>query len=556
MSLLNTNINDNTSKEGWKILKSPINKILFIIICILILLIILINPILNIVAKPKILNSLKSRKNLNVNAGYAGYNVFTQNFSIDNIRISMKDSASGDSADFYIPYFQMSNLKLLKLIVGSGLSFNEMIFNHPHLFVKRTFKNNKKELKKNENKDPDNSAFLNILPERLKPLTFRQISINFLTLSQIINDKEYNDSVKKILITAEDVKIDSSVIQDSLSLKYASGLNILIEDLSYHFKDDYLIKLGNLKASSSDSTFILKDITYKPYISDSAFFSHRKYSSDRYKIRAPFISLKGINFNKLIWRNSYLFRYIDARDLNISICTNKEAPPDTNSIPKMPNEIMRSAKKKISIKDVRLKNWTIHIRARHPYVKKYSDVTFTKVSGEIKNVSNTPKEQSEKNPCKLDISGSLYGLAKLSIKMNLPLLSQNLSFDYKGELNSMSALPINNQIKPADHVKLKSGEIESINFSVHVLRSAADVYVKPIYKNLKIEKLKENSEEGGVANKAGSFIANNFVIRTSNPNKDGEIKIGSIIYLKDKGDTFLDVIWTSVKKGLGEVVGF
>ncbi len=45
-------------------------------------------------------------------------------------------------------------------------------------------------------------------------------------------------------------------------------------------------------------------------------------------------------------------------------------------------------------------------------------------------------------------------------------------------------------------------------------------------------------------------------MRNSNPDDKGEIKIGSIIYLKEKVDTFLDVVWTALKKGLGEVVGF
>ena len=95
-----------------------------------------------------------------------------------------------------------------------------------------------------------------------------------------------------------------------------------------------------------------------------------------------------------------------------------------------------------------------------------------------------------------------------------------------------------------------------MDFSVHVLNSAADIYVKPLYQDLKIEQLNENSTEGGIIKKAGSFIANTFLIRASNPNKKGQIKIGNFIYLRGKRDTFLDVLWSSLKNGLGEVVGF
>ncbi len=206
----------------------------------------------------------------------------------------------------------------------------------------------------------------------------------------------------------------------------------------------------------------------------------------------------GSILKNLIWNGSYFAREIEAKNLDLDICTNKKAPPDTSSIPKMPNEIIRSAGRDINIKDLKLKDWILHVRGRHPIVKRYSDVTFTNVKGDIKNISNIPGLQSEENPCIISVTANLYDSAKLSLEMKLPLLVRNLSFDYIGSLTSMSVLPINNQIEPAEHVKLTSGKIESVSFSIHVLKSAADVYVKPIYNNLKIELLKENAKEGGV----------------------------------------------------------
>ncbi len=445
---------------------------------------------------------------------------------------------------------------MLQLILGNGLSFENLIINNPHLFINRSSEGNSKDPEKGNKKNSKGNKLFSILPKQLKPLSFEKISINFLTLSQIIRNKEYQDSVRKFFVSAEGLKIDSSIIEDSLSLKFASSLDIFIEGFSYHFNDDYFLRFDTLSSSSSDSVFIIRGISYKPYLSDSDFFNHRRFSSDRYIIKAPFISANGIDFKKLIWSGGYTARYIEAKDLILNICTNKRAPPDTNSVPKMPNEIMRSAGRDIDIKNLNLRNWVLHIMARHPNVKEYSDVTFTNVNGNIKNLSNIPGLQSEENPCMISVSANLYDSAKLSLEMKLPLLVKNLSFDYTGNLTSMSVLPINNQIEPADHVKLTSGEIDSVSFSIHVLKSAADVYVRPIYKNLKIEQLKDNAKKGGILKKAGSFIANKFVMRTSNPDDKGEIKTGSIIYSKEKGDTFLDVVWTALKKGLGEVVGF
>ncbi len=108
MSKLDNNFKDYISKETKDIWASPVNKILINISIILFLIIILINPVLNGIVKPKILNQVNLKKNLNVKIGYIGYNVFTQKLSIENTQVIVKDQASKDSTKFQIPYCQVS----------------------------------------------------------------------------------------------------------------------------------------------------------------------------------------------------------------------------------------------------------------------------------------------------------------------------------------------------------------------------------------------------------------------------------------------------------------
>ncbi len=298
MSKLNSNNKNYILKETKKIWAPPVNKILIIITIILFLIIISINPVLNGIVKPKILNPVNQNKNINVKIGYIGYNVFTQKLSIESTQVILKDSTSGDSTKFQIPNCEVSDFKMFKLILGNGLSFENIVINHPHLFINRSSGGNEKDPKTKNKKNSNDNELLSFLPKKLKPFSFEKISINNLTLSQVINNKEYHDSVKKIFVSAEGLKLDSSVIEDTLSLKFASSLHIFVEGFSYHFDDNYLLKFDTLSSSSSDSVFIIKGISYKPYLSDADFFNHRRFRSDRYIIKVPFISANGINFKK------------------------------------------------------------------------------------------------------------------------------------------------------------------------------------------------------------------------------------------------------------------
>ena len=544
---------ENELKIFWR---NTFNKILLIILAIILLLIILINPILNGIIKPKILRSINEDRKINVSIDYVSYNFFTHNLTFENASIKIKKASSANTDSIIIPYCKFTDLNAFNILIGNGLSFDNLILDKPHIFADLSDSVSEKDSSKTNDKNSFEENILEALPDKLKPLSFETIGINSLSISKLFNEKIYYDSVKTIEVKFDNLSVDSSAIEDSLSYKFADNFVFFIGGIKYHFKNDYLVELDSLNISSADSIFIIKNISYQPYMPDNEYFSHRRYSSDRYKIKSPSISLNGINYKRLIWNNDYFVRNIIADKMDLSICTNKTAPLDTNSIPKMPNEIIRSLKEKINIKNIKIKNWTLHVQGKHPHVNRYSEVLFTNTNAEIQNISNMPEYQSEENPCILDASANLMDKAKLSIHINLPLLLKDLSFNYKGNLDSMSVLPLNSQLEPADKVKLSSGKINSVEFIVHVLNSAADVYVKPLYRDLKIKNLKENATEGGVVQSAGTFLANSFVIRHSNPDDDGKLKLGTIIYLKQKNDAFLDLVWTALKTGIGEVVGF
>ena len=556
MNNLNTNFKNIISHEWKKLWAPPVNKILLIIAGLLILIIILITPVLNGIVKPKLENKINKNEGVNVKIGYVGYNIFVQKLFIENTNLTIKDSSSKDSINIQIPYCRISGLKVLKFLLGSGLSFEELAINNPHLFIKRSSENDKKDPEEEKNKDPKKDKILTILPNRFKPLSFEKFSLKSLILTQLINHHVYHDTVRSFDLEFNDLKIDSSTIDDSLSLKYASDFKLSAERISYHFSDHYLIKFETLTSSSADSLLLFKYISYKPYLPDNDFFSDSKYSTDRYIIKMPLLSIQGINYKKLLWDNDFFIRKIEFDSMYFNVCSNYTAPADPNSVPKMPNELMRSAKEKINIEKIVVKNAELHIKAKHPHVNKYSDVPFTNAYTEITNLSNIPGLQTDKNPCIFNASGNMFNAGKLKLIINIPLLKEEMTFNYHGDLTSMSTLPINSQIKWADQVEIKSGKIESAEYSVHVLNSVADVYVKALYHDLKIEKLKENSEKGGVLNKAATFLANKFKLRKSNPDDDGKIKTGNIIYPKEKGSTFLDFVWSAVKNALGEEVGF
>jgi hypothetical protein len=63
--------------------------------------------------------------------------------------------------------------------------------------------------------------------------------------------------------------------------------------------------------------------------------------------------------------------------------------------------------------------------------------------------------------------------------------------------------------------------------------------------------------ERGAYNRITSYIANATKIRGTNmPDRSGSMKIGKVKYTRKPDDTFLQLVWFSLRSGVGDVVGF
>jgi len=82
--------------------------------------------------------------------------------------------------------------------------------------------------------------------------------------------------------------------------------------------------------------------------------------------------------------------------------------------------------------------------------------------------------------------------------------------------------------------------------------------VQVMYRDLAIAfRNSSTGSERGVSNRITSYIANTWKIRGTNMSGQiGLMKIGEVKYTRQPDDTFLQLVWFSLRSGVGDVVGF
>jgi hypothetical protein len=122
----------------------------------------------------------------------------------------------------------------------------------------------------------------------------------------------------------------------------------------------------------------------------------------------------------------------------------------------------------------------------------------------------------------------------------------------------MDLTRLNSFLEIGERLRIKSGVLETATFDITIIAGRASGTLRAMYKDLNIAVLgKVTGSENGAVNRISTFITNTMKIRGNNmPDKSGQMKIGAVKYTRKQDDTFLQLVWFSIRSGIGDVVGF
>jgi hypothetical protein len=177
-------------------------------------------------------------------------------------------------------------------------------------------------------------------------------------------------------------------------------------------------------------------------------------------------------------------------------------------------------------------------------------LTFTAVQMEAEDITNRGKGPGA---IRLSAQGKLMDAGVLKVQMKIPLTSPDFSLQYAGSLSAMDLTRLDAFLDKAEHTRIKSGRVKKVTFKIEVIDGQAHGHVRAIYQDLKIAVLdQQTGTEKGLDNRIASFIANTLTIQPSSaPNK---MKEGKVNYRRGPNDTFMQVVWFSLRSGVLKVI--
>jgi hypothetical protein len=312
----------------------------------------------------------------------------------------------------------------------------------------------------------------------------------------------------------------------------------------------YELRCARLEASVPAAALSAEAISLSPQVADEAFFAARPFCKTRLRVVIPDCRVVGLSYPELLAGTAYRAQSLQVSGLQLDALVNRDKPNDPVPRPGlMVHEALAKLGKVIALDVLTLTNGTL-IYCERPVANAPPGVlTFGAVQISAKGlISQAPPGTA----MSVQAQGNLMNAGTLKVAMSLPVVSPDFSLSYSGSLSTMDITRLNAYLKIAEHFRITSCRAESVTFDIQVKAGHATGNVYPIYRDLNIALLnQETGSAKGVMNRTESFLANLFKIRNASlPDSSGKVRAGKVNYERKPDDTFLQFIWFALRSGV------
>ncbi|WP_353130550.1 hypothetical protein [Parapedobacter pyrenivorans] len=371
-------------------------------------------------------------------------------------------------------------------------------------------------------------------------------------------DSTVNETaLKNLNVQVRDILVDSLSQFDSTRFYHTRAIDIEMPGFRYETPDSfYYVSFDRLQIATLYKQVKLTGLKYAPRMSKEEFYKRKKRATDMAVIAFPMIRLEDIDLQQFV-KNQKIHAgslHIDSGTVAISNDLRYPKHP-TNKIGKSPHQLLMKLKQPIKLDSLLLNNIAISYSEVSRKYKKEGKITFDRVSGVFRNVTNDTLSLLHNSTMAADITAYLMNTGKLDVAFTFDLLDDKGGHTYKGKLGPMNGQSLNRIITPLLNAEVARANIRGVSFDVKADDHRSRGSLRFDYDNMRLNLLTTDEDGKKTSMKAASFLANSFIINDSNPDANGQYHTGRINYARPQTYSFFKTLWQSLLQGIKECAG-
>ena len=310
--------------------------------------------------------------------------------------------------------------------------------------------------------------------------------------------------------------------------------------------------IARLDADFTDSTLTLADVEHEPAVPEAEWARRVRIRRDRIHFTLDSLHARGVAYRAFINRGDIGIRALELHDGRLDVLSDRRIPKRPPRRHRTPQQVAARTRSALRLDTVLVAGGTITYRERKPETERPGVVSFEQVRATILDL-DLP---SRGKPLRIEASARLMGEGPLTASVSVPLDAPDFRYELSGRLGRMPAKAFNRFLSVNEAFGFDNGWVEEIDIRQTVRAGRARTTVTPRYRDLSVD---PTGEDGGVIGSvtrgAREFLAQTFVVRSSNPgDADEPPRVGRTVRGYDPTTAWLQFLWFSVREGLMEVV--
>lgn len=388
---------------------------------------------------------------------------------------------------------------------------------------------------------------------------YDQVAVNRISFNKVSfqNKDSYSDStrlfIRDLFVFGDGFTLSKEDLENPEALFRVDNIEGYMDQAVVHtneFRNALYAK--DLSFNTSEEKIDIGQIIIENKLERYEYMDQFEKETDWIELERGSVTLEGMDFQSYFREGALKVRELRVNDMRLVVFRDKRKPDNLDHRPKMVHTILRDLPIELDIQKVNINNGYVSYEERPENDAPRSGlIFFDNVEASITGMTNAREQLEKSDEMILEAQGRLIGQGMIDLKVNYFLNDTTGKFNMEGSIGSMDLAGLNDIIEPSTKVSLKQGKVNNVffNLSANDKEGAGDLIVK--YEDLEIEILdKDFGHDQNIFQKIGSFLANKLVIKSSNPDKKGELKEADIYYLKKPQNSIFKYWWELVLSGL------
>jgi hypothetical protein len=352
-------------------------------------------------------------------------------------------------------------------------------------------------------------------------------------------------ALQRARFEATDITLDPGITTVERARLRATGL-LLRPDTLIEFS------VARLEADFTDSTLSMAGAEHEPAIPEAEWVRRVRVRRDRIHFTLDSLHARGVAYRAFLTGGDIGIRALELRGGRLDVLSDRRIPKGPPRRHRTPQQVAAQTRSALRLDSVLVVGGTITYRERKPETEAPGVISFERVRSTIRHLDLPSRGE----PLRIEASARLMGEGELTARASVPLDAPDFRYELSGRLGQMSAKAFNRFLSVNEAFAFDNGWVEEIEFRQTVRGGLARTTMTPRYRDLSVDPRDGGGGViGSVTRGAKEFLAQAFVVRSSNPGGDDEPpRVARTTRPYYRKFTWFQFLWFGLREGLMEVI--